>query len=104
MFHKLVNYFTGEQTTTKKTIKVEFSCTAPPMKRAVCNGMMRKDKVSIPYVMTWTHKKSGCTCKEEGVFNELVSNKVEMELNEYDLSTNKMIRTKREKIFDLQTI
>ncbi|XP_063692556.1 papilin-like [Bolinopsis microptera] len=99
------SFSSGEQTTTKKIITVKFSCTAPPKKRAVCNAMMRKDKVSIPYVMTWTHKRlNGCTCTEEGLFEELVSNNVEMDVQEYDLNTKKMIRTKREEILDLQTI
>ncbi|XP_063684285.1 uncharacterized protein LOC134818588 [Bolinopsis microptera] len=97
-------FSSGESKTSRKSISVEFSCTAPPKKRVVCNALKRKDKVSIPYVMTWTHKRSKeCSCKEEGVFKELVSQNIEMEVNEFDLNSKKIIRTKREEIFDLRT-
>ena len=54
---KLINYFTGNSKTVEKTMEVGFTCTAPPKKRVVCNTMMRKDRIDIPYVMTWSHQR-----------------------------------------------
>ena len=53
----LIRSFTGKESTVEKTKIVTFTCTAPPHKRAVCNAMMKKDKINVPYVMTWSHKK-----------------------------------------------
>ena len=47
----------GHDKTVTKTMSVEFTCTAPPRKRVVCNAVMLKSRVDIPYVLTWSHKR-----------------------------------------------
>lgn len=80
-----IEFSSGKESTVEKTKTVKFTCTAPPHKRAVCNAMMKKDKINVPYVMTWSHKKlKSCICKEKGVFKEMVANKIYKTLKEYD--------------------
>ncbi|XP_063680518.1 uncharacterized protein LOC134815861 [Bolinopsis microptera] len=87
----------GNDKTVTKTMSVEFACTAPPRKRAVCNAVMLKNRVDIPYVLTWSHKRMDeCICKEKGIFEEVVANRIEMQVQEFDLS--KVVQAKREDI------
>ncbi|XP_063678598.1 natterin-3-like [Bolinopsis microptera] len=92
-----MEFSAGESSTVTKTVSVELPCTAPPNKKAVCKAVMIKDSVEVPYVMTWSHKRlNSCTCKEEGVFKEVVGNRYDIEQHEWDYEQPNIVQAKRE--------
>ncbi|XP_063678661.1 natterin-4-like [Bolinopsis microptera] len=94
-----MEFSAGESSTVTKTVSVELPCTAPPNKKAVCKAVMTKDRVEVPYVMTWSHKRlNSCTCKEEGVFKEVVGNRYDIEQHEWDYDQPNIVQAKREEI------
>ena len=69
-----------------------------PKLKTVCEAVLVKDKVTVPYTMTWALKRDEtCTCKTKGEFKEIAANRLDLEINEFDLTTGEPVRrTKRE--------
>jgi len=87
----------GTETSVEKSLQAEFTCVGAAKKRTVCGAVLVKDQVSIPYTMTWGLKRAKvCTCQEKGVFHEVAANRLELDVDEYELGTQKLVkRSKR---------
>jgi len=87
----------GTEKSITNTITAEFTCQGPAGKRTVCKAMLFKDQISIPYTMTWQKKiNPNCVCKEQGLFKEVASTKLEMEVSETPLE-EEVLLSKRSK-------
>merc|ERR1712071_647744 len=61
----------GTEKSVTKSMSADFACNGPPQKKTVCKALLIKDKVTVPYTMTWTkNSEPACKCEEKGEFAE----------------------------------
>ena len=75
----------GTEKSETVSISKSYNCPGTMGKRTECLAMLFKERVTIPYTITWTDKlDSSCTCEEEGTYTEVAS-RSELQKNLYDL-------------------
>ena len=73
-----------EKPTSKSETKTStLPCTALPERYVICHGMVKVQKMSVPYTMTLKNKHYGCTCTSKGVYKSVKHTNIDLEPKTY---------------------
>jgi len=72
----------GTEKSETKTMSATYNCVAPAGKNVSCEALLFKYRMTVPYTMTWQHKRLPCTCKSQGVFTEVAASEMRMSVDE----------------------
>ena len=73
----------GKKTSKAVTRSATLTCSAPPHRYVVCDGIIKVKKLSVPYTMTLKNKHYGCTCTSKGIYKNVHHSSVYMKPSTY---------------------
>lgn len=77
------DYTEGQSREESKSVTAEFWCTSSAYTVTECQSFLFRDKVEVPYTMTWIRKDDPtCICKDSGNFSNITGHRLEMQAKE----------------------
>jgi len=75
----------GSESSETVTISKTYECPGEAGKKTECLAMVFREKVTIPYTITWTFKNDAtCKCEDKGTYTQIAS-RSDLKKDTYDL-------------------